>query len=82
MIYSFYLMNLKQALNHGLIMKKVHRAIKFNQKACFKPHMKKKLRKIAKYGFEKDFLKSINNVDSGKAMENVRKRGDIKIVTT
>ena len=38
-------------------MKKVHRVIKFNQKACFKPHMNIKLRKIAKYDFEKDFLK-------------------------
>ena len=27
---------LKQALNHALILKKVHRVIKFNQKDCFK----------------------------------------------
>ena len=28
---------LKQASNHGLVLKKVHRVIKFNQKALLKP---------------------------------------------
>ena len=63
-------------------MQNVRRVIKFNQIACFKSHMNIKLRKIAKYDFEKDFLFLINNVDSGKTMENVRKRRDVKIVTT
>ena len=31
--YVIHIRNLKQALNHGLILKKVHRVIKFNQKA-------------------------------------------------
>ena len=31
--------NIKQALNHGLILKKVHKVIKFNQKACLKPYI-------------------------------------------
>ena len=31
--YTIHIRNLKQALNHGLILKKVHRVIKFNQKA-------------------------------------------------
>ena len=30
-----YIRNLKQALNHGLVFIKVHRAIKFNQNAFF-----------------------------------------------
>ena len=30
---------LKQALNHGLVFKKVHRVIQFNQKDCLKPYM-------------------------------------------
>ena len=30
---AIHIRNLKQALNHGLILKKVHRVIKFNQKA-------------------------------------------------
>ena len=30
---------LKQALNHGLILKKVHKVIQFNQKASLKPYV-------------------------------------------
>ena len=29
--YVIHIRNLKQALNHGLVLKKVHRVIKFNQ---------------------------------------------------
>ena len=45
--YVSYIRNLKQALNHRLILKKVHRVIKFNQKAWLKPYidMNTKLRK-------------------------------------
>ena len=40
----------KQALNHGLILKKVHRVIQFNQKAWLKEYidMNTELRKQAK----------------------------------
>ena len=31
--YVVHVRTLKQALNHGLILKKVHRVIQFNQKA-------------------------------------------------
>ena len=31
--------NLKQALNHVLVLKKVHRVIKFTQNARLKPHI-------------------------------------------
>ena len=31
--------NLKQALNHGLLLKKVHRVIKFNQNVWLKPYI-------------------------------------------
>ena len=31
--YVIHIRNLKQALTHGLVLKKVHRVIKFNQKA-------------------------------------------------
>ena len=67
--------NLKPALNHWLILKKVRRVIKFIQKACLKPHidMNFKLRQKAKNNFEKDFFKLMNNVIFGKAMEDVRK---------
>ena len=31
--------NLKQTLNHELVLKKVHRVIKFNQNAWLKPYI-------------------------------------------
>ena len=72
--YVVHIRTLKQTWNHGLILKKVHRVIHFNQKAWLKPYiqMNTKLRAEAKNDFEKDFFKLINNSVFGKTMENVR----------
>ena len=37
--YVVHIRDLKQALNHGLELKRVHRVIRFNQKACLKPYI-------------------------------------------
>ena len=37
--YVIHIRALKQALNNGLILKKVHRVIKFNQRAWLKPYV-------------------------------------------
>ena len=56
--YVLYIRNLKQALNHRLVLKKVHRAIKFNQNVWLKPYIdiNTHLRRKAKNDFEKDFF--------------------------
>ena len=55
--YVVHIRSLKEALSHGLILKKVHTVIQFNQKAWLKAYidMNTKLRKQAKNNFE-DFL--------------------------
>ena len=78
--YVIHIRNLKQTLNHGLILKKVHRVIKFNQEAWLKSNtdMNTKLRQKVKNNFEKNFF----NAFFGKTMDNVRKHRNVKFVTT
>ena len=56
--YVIHIRALKQALNHGLKLKKVHRVIQFNQKAWLKPYidMSTELRTGAQNKFEEDFF--------------------------
>ena len=81
-IYVIHMKNLKQVLNHGLVLKLL--IIKFNQEVWLKTciDMNTKLREKAKNSFKKEFFKLMNNAVFGKTMQNMRKYRDIKLVTT
>ena len=81
--YVVHIRALKQALLHGLKLKKVHKVFQFNQEAWLKPYidMNIKLGKEAKNDFEKDFFKLKINAVFVKPMENVRKHRYIKLAT-
>ena len=55
--YHIHIRSLKQKLNHGLVLKKLHRVIKFNKKGWVKSYidMNTNLRIKATNDYRKDF---------------------------
>lgn len=74
---------LKQTWKHELILKKVHRVIKFEQSAWLKAFidLNARWRTQATNKFEKDFFKLVKNTVFEKTVENVRSHKDIRLVT-
>ena len=82
--YVIHIQALNQALQHGLRLDRIHRAMEFNQSPWLKTYIdfNTQLRMAATNDFEKDFFKLMNNSVFGKMMENIRKHRNIKLVTT
>lgn len=81
--YICHYLVLKQALQNGLVLKKVSRVLKFNQSPFMASYIEKntEYRTQATNEFEKNFFKLLNNSIYGKTLESVDKRVDIKFVT-
>jgi hypothetical protein len=84
--YMVHYRLLKFYLAHGLVIRKIHRVIKFRQSAWLKVFIdfntnERAKCKLANDLIGADFFKLMNNSVYGKTLENVRKHKDIQLFT-
>ena len=72
--YVVHIRLLRFYLEQGLVLKDIHRVIRFKQSAWLQPYIEfnTNKRKEATTDFGKDFFKLMNNSVFGKTMENVK----------
>lgn len=77
--YVLHYRNLKHAINHGLILKSVHRILQFNQSDWLKPYIElnTELRAKATNSFTRNLMKLLNNAVYGKFLESDKKKRNI-----
>ena len=82
--YVLHYRNLRFYLEHGLILKRVHAAIRFTQAPWLASYIavNQEARANAHSDFESEFYKLMNNAMFGKTCENQKKRTNIRLVQT
>ena len=81
--HSIHICALKQALNHGLKLEKLHSVISCSQRAWLKQYIDRNtdFRMKVDNNYEEDYVKLFNNsFNNSKTMENVRKHRDIRLI--
>jgi hypothetical protein len=68
----------------GVVVNRVHKAIKFKEEHVFQPYIAENTAKRAAATslFEKSFWKLLNNALFGKTVENLRKRMDVRLCSS
>lgn len=81
--YIIHYKNLKQYVSLGMKIKKLHRVLKFKQRAWLKPYidLNTELRTKATSVFAKNLFKSLINICFGKMLESTRSQRIIKLVS-
>ena len=81
--YVVHYRNLKMYLEEGLVIERIHSAIRFKQSRWLASYISKntEYRKLSKSTFEKDFFKLLNNSLYGKLMQNLRKQCTVHFVS-
>lgn len=82
--YVCHYLILQQAIQNGLVLKKVHRVLKFEQECWLKPYIDLNTikRQQAKNSFEVELYKNMNNSLFGKTIENQRKRMHLELISS
>ncbi|KAK7583979.1 hypothetical protein V9T40_004942 [Parthenolecanium corni] len=81
--YHVHYRTLKQALKHGLVLKKINKIIKFKQAPILRSYinLNTRLRANSQSPFEKSMYKLMCNAIFGKTIENARKRMNFTLAT-
>ena len=80
--YVIHEINLKQAVDAGLKLTKIHRVVEFNQRPWMKDFIDFNInkRKESKNEFEKGFFKIMCTATYGRTLMNLRKRQNISLI--
>jgi hypothetical protein len=81
--YVVHYRNLQFYVQHGLIITKIHRILKFDQRPWLKPYIDHctEQRRSSKTKFETDLYKLMANAVFGKSMEQMRNRINVRLIS-